>query len=175
MLILIMGANGSGKSRWAEQLAVRVKQGRIIYIATMIPDGAEGQQRVERHRKQRQDGGFITFELPQALNQAQLEAQDTVLLEDVANLTANALFAGDSAAGAPDLLAEITALAQRCRLLIAVTISGLAPDRTYDEATNGYIETLRQVNQGLFTLADTVYELEMGRPQLRKGAEPCLY
>lgn len=173
MLILVMGANGSGKSVWAEQLVIRLGRERLIYIATMIPYGAEGQNRVARHRAQRRDSGFITFEIPHRLARAQLQAGDTVLLEDVANLTANALFmaAGD----APGVLDEITALEQRVGLLIAVTISGLMPQDAYDEATNRYIGALRQVNEGLFALAAAVYEMKAGRPSLKKGAAPCPY
>lgn len=53
-LSLVSGPARSGKSRWAEHLAVR--SGRpVVYIATgpLLPDDAAWQQRLERHRRRR--------------------------------------------------------------------------------------------------------------------------
>ncbi|MCL2496675.1 MAG: bifunctional adenosylcobinamide kinase/adenosylcobinamide-phosphate guanylyltransferase [Clostridiales bacterium] len=168
MLILIMGKNGSGKSVWAEKLAVKCARGRLIYIATMIPYGDEGLARVARHCAMRRQSGFITMEIPWRLDSAALQSHDTVLLEDVANLTANMLFAA-SPMDAPAVLDNIKTLAGRCQALLAVSIGGIEPTGDYDAPTLHYIEVLRQVNEGLLAMADTVFEMADGRPLLRKG------
>ena len=62
MLHLITGGSGSGKSAYAEKQVLAAGEGRRIYIATMIPYGEEGRQRVERHRKLRQEKQFETLE-----------------------------------------------------------------------------------------------------------------
>jgi len=173
MLILIMGQNSSGKSAWAEKLAVQLQQGRLIYIATMIPDGEEGRARVARHREARQHSGFITMEIPWRLADADVLARDTVLLEDVANLTANMIFAAAAPADTRAVLDNIQTLTGRCQALLAVSIAGIEPLATYDAPTLHFIEVLKKVNDGLFTMADTVYEMADGRPLLRKGAKPC--
>jgi adenosylcobinamide kinase/adenosylcobinamide-phosphate guanylyltransferase len=96
MMILIAGANSSGKSAFAEDLAVRIADGPLYYIATMVPHGPEGAARVARHLTRRAGRGFITIESPGAVLPAR--DADTVLLEDVSNLLADAMFATNPAA-----------------------------------------------------------------------------
>lgn len=53
-MTLICGPAGGGKSRWAEHLAAR--SGReVVYLATgpLLPDDADWQRRLERHRLRR--------------------------------------------------------------------------------------------------------------------------
>ncbi len=164
-MILVMGENGSGKSAFAEKLTLKLG-GERCYIATMIPCGDEGAKRVEKHRAQRAGMGFTTLELPYAVGGAQIPANAVVLLEDVSNLLANALF--ERGAIAERVLQDIRALDCRCRALIAVTISGLNPDDSEGE-TRGYVKALHALNESLFALSDTVVEMRGGQPRLRKG------
>ena len=65
MMILIIGYPGSGKSELAESMVTEMSApGERIYLATMIPCGADGRDRVARHRKMREGRGFITIEAP---------------------------------------------------------------------------------------------------------------
>ena len=59
MLALIFGGSGSGKSAYAEDLAVRISSVPRYYLATMVGCDSECQQRIARHRQQRQDKGFF--------------------------------------------------------------------------------------------------------------------
>ena len=124
-LIMISGANGSGKSRYAERIVARTT-GERYYIATMRPCSEENLQRIEKHREQRKDLQFTTLECPYQVGAAEVERDGVVLLEDVSNLLANAMFerGGDEAS----VYADIEALCSRCRLLVAVTITGLCAD-----------------------------------------------
>ena len=124
-LIMISGANGSGKSRYAERIVARTT-GERYYIATMRPCSEENLQRIEKHREQRKDLQFTTLECPYQVGAAAVERDGVVLLEDVSNLLANAMFerGGDEAS----VYADIEALCSRCRLLVAVTITGLCAD-----------------------------------------------
>ena len=62
MLHLITGGSGSGKSEYAERQVQESGAGKRIYIATMIPYGEDGRQRVERHRRLRSEKNFETVE-----------------------------------------------------------------------------------------------------------------
>ena len=64
--------------------------------------------------------------MPYQAGAAAVERDGVVLLEDVSNLLANAMFerGGDEAS----VYADIEALCSRCRLLVAVTITGLRAD-----------------------------------------------
>ena len=65
MLILVTGGSGSGKSEYAEGIAVSLAEREglpLYYIAAMKPYGEEGKRRVERHRRLRAGKGFQTVE-----------------------------------------------------------------------------------------------------------------
>lgn len=165
MMTLIIGENGSGKSALAETLVCRSDSARY-YIATMIPHGEDGAARVKKHLRQREGMGFITIELPYFVGDANIPIDAAVLLEDVSNLLGNRMF--ERSGTAEEVLADITALYKRCRILVAVTIGGL-DTLAYEGETRGYISALNTLNAALFHLADTVIEMRDGFPQLQKG------
>lgn len=74
MITLIMGGSGSGKSAYSEDY-VLTQAGKSLkyYIATMQIYDAEGQRKVERHRKLRAGKGFITIEQPTDIAEAGLQ------------------------------------------------------------------------------------------------------
>ena len=99
MLTLVIGGSASGKSAYAEKLALSLPgEHPGIYLATMEPFGREAQERIERHRTMRKNRGFLTVECARNLRQAPLPPGGSVLLEDLGNLVANELFgdAGDA-------------------------------------------------------------------------------
>ncbi len=80
MKTLILGGVRSGKSRYAEQLAIQTaesNQSQLIYIATSFPQDDEMHQRVREHQQQRELSGknWITVEEDLYLAEA-LEQQD---------------------------------------------------------------------------------------------------
>jgi len=160
MMILISGANQSGKSRYAESVVAQLPQPRY-YIATMVAQTAENRQRIEKHRLQRAELGFQTLELPWQLDQAQIEPDSVVLLEDVSNLLANGIF---SYGGTREqALQQILHLRNRCGTLLAVTISGLEA-QAYAGETAAYIQDLAWLNSQLLRAADQAAELRNGMP-----------
>ena len=64
MITLVTGGSGSGKSAYAEDVAVSAEGTEKYYIATMQIYDAEGERKVERHRKLRAGKGFTTVESP---------------------------------------------------------------------------------------------------------------
>lgn len=165
MLILITGKNNSGKSAFAEKLATNF-EGNRYYIATMRPNGEEGEARVNKHRRQRAGLGFETLELPCTVANAKLEKKSVVLLEDVSNLLANAMFEKRQDENA--VFRDIMALSSRCENLLAVTISKFKLGE-YNEETREYIAALYRLNDRLFAAFDTVYEMRDGEAVLRRG------
>lgn len=103
MLTLVFGGSGSGKSSFAEDLAVTQGDVPRFYIATMQKDGsAEGQQRIEKHRKHRSGKGFETLEWERDLSGHLKNWKDehkpcVFLLEDLGNLIANEMFSPEGA------------------------------------------------------------------------------
>jgi adenosylcobinamide kinase/adenosylcobinamide-phosphate guanylyltransferase len=97
MFIVIIGGSGSGKSEYAENLAVKLNRDSLIYIATMQPFGEEGRKRIERHQKLRKDKNFQTIECYTDLSTVSISQESTVLLECMSNLVANEMFSDDNA------------------------------------------------------------------------------
>ena len=167
-LILVLGANSSGKSAFAEALLAK-RPGPRSYIATMVSRTEENEIRIRRHRERRAGLGFRTLEQPGPLGEAPVEPEDDVLLEDVSNLLANLMF--ERGWDEEAVFRDILALRDRCSLLVAVSISGLDP-APYEGETAEYIEALNRLNRRLLDEADQAYELRGGAPHLlsdRKG------
>lgn len=191
MLIVITGGSGSGKSDYAETLAVSLGE-RRIYAATMMVYDEEGRQRVRRHRAMRESRNFCTVECPVDLETiaAKEDGFDgaVVLLECMSNLVANEMFlpGGSGTADgegrpvdetADKILKGVQTVLDRCRHLIVVTNEVFSDGNTYDPGTEAYIRALGQVNLKLAAMADRVTEVVCGIPvdypgQEGKGAVP---
>lgn len=166
-LLLISGGNGSGKSRYAENF-IAGTAGPRYYIATMEPQTEENRQRIQKHIAQRAKLNFVTLELPAQVGTAPVTADSVVLLEDVSNLLGNTLFGVHGTV--KDAWQNILALQARCKLLVAVTISGLSA-QGYDGETAAYIDALNRLNQWLYDLADAAVTMKNNCPVWEKGAE----
>lgn len=76
MIALVIGGSGSGKSAYAEQMAVKAAgNGSLYYVATMQVYDEEGKKKVERHQKMRAGKGFLTIEQPRNLKRQQRKWQ----------------------------------------------------------------------------------------------------
>ena len=147
---LILGPNNSGKSLYAENLATQNKNSPLIYLATMIPQTEENNQRIKKHIRQRDGKGFLTIEEPWNIHTLDIPHDSVVLLEDASNLLANGIFVHHS--DTIECLNRIKLLANNCKKLIIVSIGGLE-EGNFDEETNNYISQLNLLNQSLNEIA----------------------
>lgn len=123
MITLIIGGSGSGKSAYAEDYVLATAADLPkYYIATMQVYDAEGERKVERHRRLRAGKGFVTIEQPTDIGKAgikiagnawneqekgdihEVDGMDApneekqggvALLECMSNLVANEMFSGE--------------------------------------------------------------------------------
>lgn len=169
MLILVSGGSASGKSKFAEDLAVQGSTPKI-YLATMKIWDSESVERVERHRLMRTGKGFSTLEYPENLVAARVPGGSTVLLEDLSNLCANEWFGATGPAGAFErVLQGIHALSQKAARLVVVTNELFSDGIAYDKETAEYLSCLARLNCALAAKADAVWEVVCGIPLCRKG------
>lgn len=171
MMHLITGGSGSGKSAYAEAQVLAAGEGRRIYIATMIPRGEEGRQRVSRHRLLRAEKQFETIECYTGLQALTLPENGTVLLECMSNLVANEMFEPEGAGAhtAEAVLEGVRMLKRQARHLFLVTNEVFSDWIAYDEETMRYLACLGEVNCALAEMADAVTEVVYGLPQRIKG------
>lgn len=180
MLYLITGGSGSGKSEYAEKIAVnchKLAGGSLFYLATMRVWDDEGQKRVERHRKMRSSKGFETIECPtdissvifhsytknESPNYTKSKKQPVILLECMSNLVLNEFYAKEAKAK-ERILFGTKHLQNQCQDLIIVTNEIFSDGTSYDPESERYIKLLGQVNQELGMLADSVTEVVYGIP-----------
>jgi adenosylcobinamide kinase/adenosylcobinamide-phosphate guanylyltransferase len=168
MFAVYIGYPDSGKSALAENRAVELSGGEgLVYLATMIPYGEEGQQRIARHRAMREGKGFETIEAPLDICDALSRIFDadelrdkTVLLECVSNLAANELFGRHSGAetAITKIVEDIKQLAASVRHLVAVSNHYEIED-SFDEETRLYSKTLDIINERISAFADETVSL----------------
>lgn len=194
MITLVTGGSGSGKSAYAESLLSSC-EGIRYYIATMQIYDAEGEKKVERHRKLRAGKGFLTIESPINVGKIQFacagkaeqaqyrqEAERKVqgssekksaLLECMSNLTANEMFTKDGMKSEEEvvekIVSEIQTLSQKLDNLVIVTNNVFEDGVIYDAETMEYLKALGRINVALARLADRVAEVVVGIPVELKG------
>lgn len=117
MLHIVYGGSASGKSSYAESIAMSLQgDGRLLYIATMYPYkwntteiDPEMMQRIERHRAMRADKGFDTVECYRHVEHIVAKRQDVLLLECMSNLLANEMYLEpeNDDGGRPETMSEV--------------------------------------------------------------------
>lgn len=171
MRTLVIGGAASGKSEFAEDLAVS-GTAPFCYIATMMPHDEDSRARISKHRDQRAQKSFATIECYTGLDLLCLPVRGTVLLECIGNLAANEMFTPDGAGSrtAEAILSGFENLAGQCDDLVVVSNDVFSDGYEYDECTRLYMETIAAVNREVARNFDCVVEVVCGIPIVRKGA-----
>lgn len=174
MFTLIVGGAASGKSEYAEQLAVQAGALPRYYIATMEPFDAECCARIARHRANRASRQFETIERYTGLDGVRLPQRGTVLLECMSNLVANELYrpGGAGRGTVAAVLHGVDTLLPQCQDLVIVSNEVFTGGSDYAGDTLHYLKILAAVNCGLAGRADNVAELVCGQAIYYKGKEP---
>ncbi|MGN0280334.1 MAG: bifunctional adenosylcobinamide kinase/adenosylcobinamide-phosphate guanylyltransferase [Lachnospiraceae bacterium] len=174
MLYVITGVSGSGKSEYAENLAVQLAAGKpLYYVATMEPYGQEGQARIARHHKLRAGKGFETIEcyrnivqITDRIGEDRMK-EATILLECMSNLLANEMFDKTDVANGDltdKLLSGMSCISRQCKHLIVVTNEVFADGIEYAPETKEYMRQLGRLNRELVGMADEAVEVVYGIP-----------
>jgi len=168
MLIFISGSSGSGKSLYAEERVLALSESAAscdrIYLATseIYDDDYEMKERVLRHRLMRSGKGFITIERSHDIADIPVSQNSCVLLEDLASLTANELFANN--ASGEKIFADIMKLYSRCMHLVIVSCEIFSDVNNYDALTDNYVRELALLHVKIAQVSDEVTEIISGIP-----------
>ena len=189
MRALVWGGSGSGKSEFAEGLAVQSASrsagkrnrsggedpssacGPLLYLATMAAEDPESRQRIARHRRLRAGKGFTTLEQYTHLEEVTLPPGTTVLLECLSNLVANEMFSQDGRKQdtARVIREGLFRLADQAESLIVVSNDVFGDGTCYPGETESYRHVLAEVNQALAGRFSQAVELVHGVPVYWKG------
>jgi adenosylcobinamide kinase / adenosylcobinamide-phosphate guanylyltransferase len=170
--VLVLGGARSGKTGFAERLALRTGT-RPAYLATAEALDAEMLDRVRSHQEQRAQV-FATIEEPirlsAAISQAAL-AHDAILVDCLTLWITNLLVANENVAAAVDqLLATLAATTTSRIILVSNEVGlGIVPD-------NAMARTFRDLagsaHQRIAEICDDAYFVVAGLPMVLKGAAP---
>lgn len=171
MLILVTGGSGSGKSEFAENIAVSCGSDKLIYIATMFPYDEETFKKVKRHKIMRKDKNFSTIECFTNLKKISLPKGTTVLLDCMSNLVANEMY---QEGGAKELTFEcvldgVKSIKKEADNFIIVTNEIFSDGIEYDIETKKYLNNLGRINQAIGNIADKIVEVVYTIPIYQKG------
>ena len=181
MFVLITGGSGSGKSAFAESLMTMMKDSeKKIYLATMIPYGKEGKEKIARHRFMRKNKGFETVECFYDLETVFIPHRSSVLLECMSNLVANEMFDPSSSFNQfphdhtmemlqDRMIQGVIQMSKKVRHLCVVTNEVFHDGDSYAKETLEYMKVLGNMNQGLAKEADLVIEVVYGIPIILRG------
>lgn len=182
MLYVITGGSGSGKSAYAENLAVSLAEkenSQLVYIATMIPQPGETQEKITRHRDMRAGKGFETVECFTGLSKVSLpeikgDKQGRVILLDcMSNLTANELYS-DSGAKEETVSQIMKGLHRLQRVsghVVIVTNEVCSACEDDGPDMEHYKQVLSQINCTMGKEAQAVVEVVYGIGVYQKGEE----
>jgi adenosylcobinamide kinase/adenosylcobinamide-phosphate guanylyltransferase len=170
VITLILGGARSGKSAFAERLAL--ESGRnIVYVATAEAGDEEMRARIERHRARRPPS-WVTLEAPRALAAALRShaAPGRVLLVDCLTLWLSNLIHArgpELAAEREALLAALPALPGEVLLVANEVGAGIVPIGAVNRL---FVDEAGLLHQAVARLSDRVYWMVAGCPVPAKGA-----
>lgn len=171
MFTLVIGAAASGKSEYAENLILKSKYKKRVYIATMEPFDEECLKRIDKHRRMRAEKGFETVECYTGLSSVEVERGSAVLIECMSNLAANEKYsvngAGDNAFRS--VISGVEKVLQNCGDLVVVSNDVFCGGVDYEGDTLSYMKLLADINIYLAKKADAVCEIVCGRAFYYKG------
>ena len=185
MNVLVSGGASSGKSEYAEKIAVDLngglKNSGLFYVATMDKNsGGDTKERILRHRKLRKGKGFKTVEMMFSGEKIDLFLSDddipyedgnfcsenaTVLLEDMGNLVARVVFSGRNCDYFRVISDFLLDLERKSRNLVIVTNEIFLDEIDLSDVhMRNYCEILAKANAFFAGISQKIVQIVAGIP-----------
>ena len=167
MKIFISGGCKNGKSYYSQHLAKKQQSsdaGALYYIATMNASDNEDNERIKRHRQERDGWGFTTVEQWQNIENI-LSICDTggsFLLDSLTALLANEMFTTDGKVNlsAKDKIADgLLEILGQIDNIVIVSDYLYSDAMLFDSLTNEYRKSLATLDRLAAKHCDTVLEV----------------
>lgn len=182
-LIFISGGVRSGKSSFAELLAVNIAAetgGELYYLATGVPFDSEMRERIQKHKDDRAQGKYVwqTIECPENIGglAESFEGKEVVLLDCLTTLLNNELYTSDQnwnddflSGVMVKVITGIREINTRTRTLIVVSNEVFQEPLPESELIQTYKKILGKIHQQIVKEADKAYLVEAGIPIIMKG------
>jgi adenosylcobinamide kinase/adenosylcobinamide-phosphate guanylyltransferase len=163
--VLVLGGARSGKSAYAERLAVEHGE-PILYVACAVASDEEMAERIRLHRAQRPTS-WRTLETPAEVASrvaAELGDARTVLVEDLTLLLSNVMLLASAEAAEREAIAEVETLLQlRTHVILVSNEVGMGLVPPYPLGRQ-FRDALGRVNQSAAARVNDVYLMVAGLP-----------
>ncbi|WP_176223994.1 bifunctional adenosylcobinamide kinase/adenosylcobinamide-phosphate guanylyltransferase [Thalassobacillus devorans] len=176
MLTFISGGARSGKSSFAEKLALesyhKHKGGNLYYVATSLPSDEEMKARIARHRNDRKEE-WQTIEAPIHIKESlhDIQKESTVLIDCLTVWLGNRLYIDQ--ADWETIIQEVSGWLQAARgrqlnlYVVSNDINEGMPANARSVAA--YIYMLEKLHQHIIASSEEVYQVIAGLPVQWKG------
>lgn len=178
MTVLVLGGSKSGKSDYAQQLALKLAQGGVhYYVATLMPTNSEADQAIIQSHLQRRAGmGFQTIERGRNILSC-LENPDengTFLLDSVTTLLSNELYPREKnyqtdEAAAEQCCEDLIQFIHSVRHAVIVSDDIFRDAVRFDPHTDAFRRHLGAIHCRLARECDVVMEMTFGNLIVHKG------
>ncbi|RFU62400.1 bifunctional adenosylcobinamide kinase/adenosylcobinamide-phosphate guanylyltransferase [Peribacillus glennii] len=186
-LIFVSGGVRSGKSSFAEELAITLsnKNGDpLVYIACGISGDREMNERIARHKTDRENSNYhwFTLEYPVAIERAvpSISPNSIVLLDCLTTLLNNEMFppmggfdewkrADFLESVKESIMSGISKIRKQAACVIIVSNEVLHAPMLDDGATRAYAKMIGSLHQEIVAMSDSAYLLEAGCALPMKG------
>ncbi len=158
MKILVIGGIKSGKSRFAEEVALKAAKQKPYYLATNEFLDAEMKKRIQRHKKQRKKR-FKTIEEPLRLTKRIKKLDDVVLIEDMSMWLNNMLYHKKSS---KRIFKELQKLLELSNDMVFVMNNVSESVIGTSKLTRRFVDLNGVVSQRIAQRSDEVYEVVAG-------------
>jgi len=162
MRIFISGGCKNGKSYYAQKLAKSQETGCLYYIATMQSADPEDDERIARHRRERDGWGFTTVEQPTDIDAIlqKSEPSGSFLLDSLTALLANEMFApdGTNENAAEKIAGGLHRVMQKIENIVIVSDYIYGDAAIYDQLTEKYRKSLAALDRQAAKMCDVVLE-----------------
>lgn len=174
--VFISGGNKNGKSYFAQELAKRAKQHAepLYYVATMRAVDQEDDERIVRHRQEREGWGFTTIEQSRDIHNIlhKCDHNASFLLDSLTALLANEMFPGGSLVreDASEYIAGgLLRLMEQLENIVIVSDFIYSDAALYDPLTERYREGLASLDRLVARHSDIVAEVVFSQIIVHKG------
>lgn len=183
-LIFITGGVRSGKSSFAEKMAVenaKENGGQLNYLATGVASDPEMRERIAKHQNDRESGKsrWRTIEQSQNIGESAdyFNKEDIILIDCVTTLVNNELFSSSNQEWDESFLAHvmetiitgINKIREKAKVLIVVSNEVFYESIAENDLVFSYSRILGKIHQQLVKEADQAFLVESGIPTTMKG------
>ncbi len=180
MLIFVLGGVKCGKSMLsqcaARYLHEKREDGKMYYVATMIPYDDEDRKRIDRHLLDRKGWGFETIEescyFPNI--EEKIEENDVLLIDSMTAYVQNIMFGDDDIVNGInmwDIGEHVKRLSEKAGDVVVVSDYVFSDAIEYETLTERYREWLGRVHIDIAKYADVVIECAYSNPKIIKCSD----